>query len=54
MIDFLKSFFTGDKPAPQKQRDVMVLDGYAMEDDAEEEQGGCGSSSSGCGRCGCG
>ena len=59
MIDFLKNFFAGDKPAPAmtpaaaKDRDVLVLNAYASDDedecDDEEESGGCGS----CGGCGC-
>lgn len=65
MIDFLKNFFAGDKleaapgmtptPAAAKDRDVLVLNAYAAddEDDMEEddESGGCGSG--GCGGCGC-
>jgi hypothetical protein len=56
MIDFLKNFFAGDKPAEPRKRDVLLLDAYAMGEDEEEQQGGgCGTSSnSGCGGCGCG
>ena len=67
MIDFLKNFFAGDKPvqpgainmalhtptAP-KDRDVLVLNAYAGDDEDEEQddaEGGCGSG--GCGGCGC-
>jgi hypothetical protein len=53
MIDFLKNFFAGEKSAEPKQRDVIVLDAYAMDDEEEEQSsGGCGSG--GCGSCGCG
>ena len=57
MMSFLKSFFAGEKSPEeqallQKQRDVLVLDAYAMSDEEEEQSGGgCGS---GCGSCGCG
>jgi len=67
MIDFLKNFFAGDKPAPAgavnmalenpaavKDRDVLVLNAYAGDDDEDEqedEEGGCGSG--GCSGCGC-
>lgn len=56
MIDFLKNFFSGEKTSkPQYQRDVMVLDAYAMGEDEEEQQpGGCGTGGGGCGGCGCG
>lgn len=60
MIDFLKSFFTGEKSPEEKmlataalspERDVLVIDAYAMDDDEEEEtQEYC---SSPCGGCGC-
>ncbi|MCE9508248.1 MAG: hypothetical protein K8R48_08075 [Alphaproteobacteria bacterium] len=60
MIGFLKSFFAGENSPEeqallaaqelQKQRDVIVLDVYAMEDEEEQSSGGCGS---GCGGCGC-
>jgi hypothetical protein len=58
MIDFLKNFFTGEKSPEEKvlaaatpERDVMVIDAYAMGDDEEEEaQEYCGSP---CGGCGC-
>ena len=61
MIDFLKNFFAGEK-SPEElalaaatqapQRDVLVVDAYAMEDDEDEEDnlGSCGSP---CGGCGC-
>jgi hypothetical protein len=54
MIEFLKNFLAGGEK--QKQRDVIVLDSYAMGEDEEEQEGGCGSSSprGGCGGCGCG
>ena len=53
MIEFLKKFFTGEPILPQKSRDVILLDSFAMNDnDDEEESGGCGPS--GCGSCGCG
>jgi hypothetical protein len=52
MIEFLKNFFAGEKPAEQRQRDVIVLDAYAMDDEKEEQSSGCGSG--GCGNCGCG
>jgi hypothetical protein len=58
MIDFLKSFFSGEKTAEeqallssqdnQKKRDVIFLEAY---EEAKQGQGGCGS---GCGGCGCG
>ncbi|TAL38619.1 MAG: hypothetical protein EPN97_03735 [Alphaproteobacteria bacterium] len=59
MIDFLKNFFAGEKSPEEKmlaaqvkpERDVLVVDAYAMEDDEEEEaQEYCGSP---CGGCGC-
>ena len=60
MIDFLKNFFAGEK-SPEEQvlasqtkapeRDVMVIDAYAMDDNEEEEDyGSCGAP---CGGCGC-
>ena len=52
MIEFLKNFLAGEKSPPPKQRDVLVLDAYAMDDEEEEQSGGCGSG--GCGGCGCG
>lgn len=51
MIDFLKNFFAGEKPTEPKKHDVLVLDAYAMDDEEEEQGGGCGS---GCGGCSCG
>jgi hypothetical protein len=53
MIDFLKSFFAGEKEPLPKQRDVIVLDAYAMNEE-EEEQPSAGCGSGGCGSCGCG
>jgi hypothetical protein len=60
MIDFLKNFFAGDKSPEEQalaaatqapQRDVLVVDAYAMDEDEEEEDyGSCGSP---CGGCGC-
>jgi hypothetical protein len=61
MIDFLKTFFAGEKSADEKtlaeaaqapvQRDVLVVDAYAMDDEEEEaDYGSCGSP---CGGCGC-
>ena len=56
MIDFLKSFLTGEKSleeqallAKQKQHDVMVVD--TSDDEAEEEA--CAVPKQGCGGCGC-
>jgi hypothetical protein len=48
MIAFLKSLFAPVKPAPAA-RDVIYIEGYAMEDEGEE-QGSCGAP---CGGCGC-
>ena len=55
-MNFLKSFFANEKSAEEKalmsapkERDVITLDAYAMDD--EEETGGCGGG--GCGGCGC-
>lgn len=58
MIGFLKSFFANEKSPEeqallavqqQKQRDVLALDGYAMEDEEEQSSGGgCGSGGCGC------
>jgi hypothetical protein len=59
MIGFLKSFFAGEKSPEeqalfaaqaQKPHDVLVLESYAMDDEEEQQAGGCGS---GCGGCGC-
>ena len=60
MIDFLKNFLAGEKNPEEKtllaaqtppQRDVLVVDAYAMEEDEEEDaQEYC---SSPCGGCGC-
>lgn len=58
MIGFLKEFFANEKSpeekallaAQNKKRDVIALDGFAMEDEEEEAQG-CGGG--GCGGCGC-
>jgi hypothetical protein len=60
MIDFLKNFFSGEKSAEEQvlaeaaqasvQRDVLVVDAYAMDDEEEEDFGSCGSP---CGGCGC-
>jgi hypothetical protein len=59
MIDFLKNFFSNEKSAEErsllsaqdKERDVLVVDAYAMAEDEEEEaQEYC---SSPCGGCGC-
>jgi hypothetical protein len=49
MIAFLKNLLAG---TPQKrERDVILLDSYALEDEEEQQQDyGCGS---GCGGCGC-
>ncbi|MDD9900394.1 MAG: hypothetical protein OXT65_05405 [Alphaproteobacteria bacterium] len=55
MMDFLKTFLAGDKPAaspPAKERDVLLVAGYEPED--KPETGGCGTKKSGCGGCGCG
>ena len=52
MIEFLKKFFSGEEIFPRKQRDIILLDAYAMNDNDDEETGGCGSG--GCGSCGCG
>ena len=52
MIEFLKNFFAGEKQVVPKQRDVLVIDAYAMDDEEEEPSGGCGSG--GCGGCSCG
>ena len=60
MIDFLKNFFAGEKSPEEMalaavtkapERDVMVIDAYAMADDEEEEQAEYCSSP--CGGCGC-
>ena len=60
MIDFLKNFFAGEKSpeenmlaaagaAPQKKHDVLNLDGYAMEQEAAEEDDFCAPSGGCCG-----
>ena len=59
MIDFLKNFFAGEKSPEEQalatatqapQRDVLVVDAYAMGEDDEEEEdyGSCGSPCGGC------
>ncbi len=53
MIDFLKNFFAGDKEQLPKQRDIILLDAYAMDDEEEEQSGGCGSGTC-CGGGSCG
>lgn len=53
MIDFLKEFFAGEKKVEPRQRDVIVLDAYAMDEEEEQQGSGCGSGS-GCGGCACG
>jgi hypothetical protein len=62
MIGFLKSFFSNDRGAEeqalaaaldlQKKRDVMVVGGFEMGEEQEEEEGSC--QPRGCGGCGCG
>ena len=51
MLEFLKNLFGREKTPAQRQRDVIVLDAYAMGEDEEEQPSGCGSG--GCGSCGC-
>jgi hypothetical protein len=59
MIGFLKSFFSNEKSTEEqalvrsltKQRDVMVVDAYAMGEDEEEQGGNCAGG--GCGGCAC-
>jgi hypothetical protein len=53
MIEFLKNLLGTEKTPAPKQRDVIVLDAYATNDDEEEQSGG-GCGSGGCGSCGCG
>jgi hypothetical protein len=57
MIDFLKSFLSGDKTSDEKalmasmqkkDRDILLINGAVQE---EEEKAGCGSG--GCGGCNC-
>lgn len=60
MINFLKSFFAGEKSTeeqallgtldPQRPRDVLSVSDYEMGEE-EEESGNC--SGGGCGGCGC-
>lgn len=60
MISFLKSFFAGEQSveaqavivASQKSRDVLKLEGYAMDEEEEQQPRGCGGC--GCGNGGCG
>lgn len=53
MIEFLKNLFGSEKASDQKrERDVILLDAYAMGDEEEEPSGCCGAG--GCGSCGCG
>jgi len=63
MIGFLKNFLNGEKSpeekalyaaqGAEKDRDVLVINAYADDDEEEDdlEEGGCGTG--GCGGCGC-
>jgi len=59
MKNFLKSFFSNEKSpeeqalaAQQTKHDVLVVGGYEMSENEDDESNGCAPR--GCGGCGCG